>query len=260
MVIFSHYLEWGASFAGSGKIGSFVTSLGDWGVGIFFFLSGYALYKGYGLKETDRSFIMKRLCNTYIPYLVIALCIAISSGGIDSIKSAIRLLTGADYWFIFEILIIYLAFYLVGKLPNSYRVLIMTIFVIELSLYFLIKGYQAFWYTATWPFAVGLILAKYEIRLGFVRNGISINIKDWVLSFLGKLSLYIYVSHAYIYHKIMAIEALDRAGLNWYIKLLFAILVTVAFAFLLEFILNCIYKLIDSRSGKKVKQYNETNS
>lgn len=251
MVILSHFFEWGAQNAGSEKLAGFMASLGDWGVGIFFFMSGYAIYKGYGIKNTDLSFILKRLKNTYIPYILIAGVIAIIGKTLTDFKSVVRLLIGGDYWFIVEILIIYAVFYLVGKLPYRYRVLIMSVFVVDLSLFFLVLGYQDFWYTATWPFAVGMILSKYEIRIRAVRQGFGINIKDWVFGFLGKLSLYIYVLHGFIYYRVMDLGILE--GMNWYVKLIISIFITVAISFVLELILTKIYGLFENRSSKEKK-------
>lgn len=247
MVICSHYFEWGASFSGSEKLSLFVSSLGDWGVGIFFFMSGYAIYKGYGIRNTDCMFVIKRLKNTYIPYLLIATFIAVYGKSLTDLKSLVRLLTGADYWFVLEILIIYAAFYLAGKLPYRYRVLIMSVFVIDLSLFFLVRGYQDFWYTATWPFAAGMILSKYEIRIGAVRRGFCIDIKDWVFGFLGKLSLYIYILHSFVYFRIMELGFLEGPGRNWYIKLLLSVIITVAIAFVLDFALTKIYGLFEKK-------------
>ena len=215
-------------------------------------MSGYAIYKGYGIKNTDYVFIIRRLKNTYIPYILIATVIAIYGKSLTDLKSVIRLLAGVDYWFIFEILIIYLAFYLVGKLPYRYRVLIMSVFVIDMSLFFFVRGYQDFWYTATWPFALGMILSKYEIRIGAVRRGFSIDIKERILGFLGRLSLYIYVLHGFVYFRVMELGFPEGDGINWYIKLLISVLITVAISFVLDFALKKIYALFDN--GRKTKE------
>lgn len=239
MVILSHYFEWGMDCVGNDKIAHFVMALGDWGVGIFFFLSGYALWLGYGNKKTDKKYIFKRFKNMYFPYILLATIIALINHSIDSPKAVIKLLIGADYWFIAIILIIYVAFYLVGKLPEEYRVLIMTVFILDMSLWLYIMDYQDFWYTANWAFALGMIVSKYEKKIPFINKGFSVDIKDYVFCFLGKISIYIYVLHSFIYMLIAYNPALEN--INWYIKLLISILITVAISYLAELLCNIIW-------------------
>ena len=253
MVIFSHYFEWGAAVCGSEKLAEFMAKLGDPGVGLFFFLSGYALYLGYGdeSKTTDRGYLWKRFKNMYFPYLLIASVIAVLGDNLHEPKDFLRLVTGADYWFIIIILIIYLAFYLAGKLPK-YRVFIMTIFIIDVSLWLYLKEFADFWYTANWCFALGLIWAKFLPKEG----GFTLNIKDYALSFIGRLTLYIYVLHTYIYFQVVNFEPF--MGLNWYLQLGIAIAVTVILAFALEKLLGLMFtgieKLFSSRKSKKTQR------
>lgn len=242
MVIFSHYFEWGAQFVGNEKVAEYIASLGDPGVGIFFFLSGYALYLGYGRsdKKTDKSYLWKRFKNMYFPYLLIATIIALLSDNIHETKDVIRLITGADYWFIIIIILIYVAFYFVGKLPK-YRVFIMTVFIIDMSLWLYINEFVDFWYTANWCFALGLIWAK----MFGDKNCFTLNIKDYALSFVGRLSLYIYVLHTYIYFQVVNTELL--MALNWYVQLGIAIIITIMIAYIMERILNLFFSLIEKR-------------
>ena len=240
MVIFSHYFEWGLDLVGNEKIAHFVMALGDWGVGIFFFLSGYALYIGYGTKNTDKAYIFKRFKNMYFPYLLIATVIALINHSIDSPKAVIKLLTGAEYWFIVIILIIYVVFYLVGKLPDKYRVAIMSVFIIDMSLWLCVSGFQDFWYTANWAFALGLIVSKYEKNIPFVTKGFVIDIKDYVFCFLGRISIYIYVLHSFVYMRIMHGTLLEN--MNWYVKLAIAIVITVVVAFAVEMVCKLLFR------------------
>lgn len=232
MVIFSHYFEWGESFITSEKLVHFITSLGDYGVGIFFFLSGYALYKGYGNKNTDYRYVIKRITNMYLPYLLIASLIAIMSDSLKSFADFALLLFGGGYWFITVIIIIYTAFYFVGKLPSKYRVILMMLFIIDLSLWYYLSGHFDFWYTANWAFAFGMLICKHEDKLRLGNTDFSIDIKDYVFSFLGKLTIYIYVLHSFVYFKVINIQGLQ--DLNWYIKTLIAVLVTAITAFIID--------------------------
>ena len=251
MVIFSHYFEWGVEQVASAKVAHFIASLGDWGVGFFFLMSGYALYLGYKDRKTDKEYLIKRFKNVYLPYFIIAALIMIIAGELTDLNAVIRLITGADYWFMVILFIIYIAFYLVGKLPEKYKVLLMTVFIIDLSLWFYIKGYKEFWYTANWAFALGMIICKYEGRIGAVKNGFKIDIKDFVFSFLGRISLYIYLLHAFIYFRVINSPAVLGSGMNWYLQLIIALVITVAVAFVTE-------KVIGLLTGKLTKKKVQT--
>ncbi|MCR4990823.1 MAG: acyltransferase [Lachnospiraceae bacterium] len=235
MVIFSHYFEWGASDIANEKLSSFVASWGDWGVGVFFLLSGYALYKGYGKKDTDLMYIIKRLKNVYIPYLILAAAIALLSDSIHTGHDVADLLTGKDYWFMVILFIIYIAFYFVGKLPEKFRIMIMTAFIIDTSLMLYLKGYREFWYTANWAFALGMMLSKYEQKI-VRKEGYLIDIKDVVFTSMGRASLYIYILHSFVYFKIMNTQGLTEV--NWYLKLFIQLVITVVVAVVLEFVIR----------------------
>lgn len=249
MVIFSHYFEWGGAYVKSERVLSFIKALGDPGVWIFFFLSGYALYKGWGDKRTNRTYLWRRFKNMYFPYILIALPIAVYSGSLNTAKGAFRLITGADYWFIIVIILIYLAFYFIGKLPE-YRTALMTLFIIDLSLYFKVMGYYEFWYSANWGFAVGLIFSKYEHKLPAFKKGFSVDIKDYLLCFLGKLSIYIYVLHSFIYMRLENIEVFREKIENWYIRLFIVIIVTVIVAYMVDFICKTLFRGIEKVFNK----------
>lgn len=236
MVVLSHYFEAGFVPCGNEKLAHFMTSLGDPGCGIFFFLSGYALYLGYKDKQTDSRFLLNRLKNTYIPYIVIALFIAVYAKSLNSPRDVLRLLTGADYWFMITIFILYAVFFLVGKLPN-YRVLIMNVFIFVMSMWLHLNGYAEFWYTATWCFGVGMIVAHFDGK----NTEFLIDIKEPILAPLGKLSLYIYMLHMFIYYRVVNFPLL--MGLNWYIQVLISFCITVVVAALLNVILQSIFKI-----------------
>lgn len=240
MVILSHYFEFAMNEVNNKAVASFIMQLGDWGVGIFFFLSGYALYLKYELVNTDKKYIVGRLRNMYLPYLIIATTISLISHSIDSLRSVVRLLIGADYWFVEEILLIYIVFYFVGKLPGKYRVFIMSVFIIAMSLWFYVRGFQNFWYTATWAFALGMIVLKYVRKIRFIRDDFSIDINEPVISFLGKRSIYIYLLHSYIY--ILVINSQAMENVNWFLKMCISTLITVAISYLLDLMCKLVFR------------------
>lgn len=243
MVVMSHYVEWGESFIANKNIVEFISKLGDPGVGIFFFLSGYALYKGY--KDNNgqfeaKKYLLSRIKGVYIPYLLIAGVTGLIDGVFDSPKAILRYLTGADYWFMEVIFIIYIAYFLVGLLPK-WRVFLMTVFIIDLSLWLYISGYAEFWYDANWCFALGLIVSKYDEQFSIVKKGFAINIKDFLFCFIGKISLFIYILHTFVYMKI--VNTLLAKEVKWIIATVLAFIVTALVGFLIKLILDNVYKL-----------------
>lgn len=245
MVCLSHYFASANDngLIGSSTIVSIISSLGDPGVGIFFFLSGYALYKGYGEKKTNKDFLINRFKNTYFPYVVMQLVILLLSGGIEGPKRIGRLLLGLDSWFIVTILIFYIVFYLVGKLPK-YRLVIMCIFVAGMTLFLIRMHYPEFWYDVDWCFPIGMLLAKYENKIGYVSRGFTIDINDYLVKYLGKNSLYIFLIHLFIYHRFTNWGPILDSNMNWYIKMLLAFLIAVIIAAVLNWLFNKLYKLI----------------
>ncbi len=264
MVILSHYFEWSEANVGNPAFARFMMALGDPGVGIFFFLSGYAIYKSTGEKKTDKTFLWKRFKAVYLPYLLISVVKDIYRGKslreYDA-KGIWELLKGGSFWYITVLLIIYLAFYFIWKLPK-YRITILTLFIVDLSLLYLILGYQIFWYDANWAFALGLIVAKYEGSWKFVQNGFSLDIKDYVLCFLGKLSLYIYLLHGFIYLDFINSPKVYNTIKNWYVQLVLAILIVVLVSYITDLIFRWLYRytgiLWDKRKTKREVTQNET--
>lgn len=263
MVILSHFFEWSESDIGSIRVAKFVQALGDPGVGIFFFLSGYAMYKSYGQKKTDGQYIIKRLRAVYIPYIVISLIKDIyrkSIGDYDAGKLW-ELLKGGNLWFITVIMIIYIAYYFVGKLPE-YRVAIMTVFILDLSLFYKIRGYQIFWYDAIWAFALGLIIAEFEAcrgkktetadgASGDIKKEFSIDIKDRLFCLLGRLSLYIYVLHGFLYLEFINAPVVYNNIRSYNMRLFISLVIIIVTAWVFELLFKALYKGIDKlKAGK----------
>jgi|GEM_PF-4340064 len=245
MVVLSHYFEWGETAITNKGLVAFMSALGDPGVGIFFFLSGYALYKGYpnGMNGQAKKYIISRLKGVYIPYLLIAGVIRLLDNGFTDFKSVIYYLTGRDYWFMAVIFAIYIAFLLVGMLPK-WRLFIMTVLIIDLSLWLYISGHEVFWYDANWCFALGMLISKYDSSWGFVNRGFSINIKDYVFKFIGTISLYIYILHTYVYRIFMTTLSEKGVELSWYLRASVAFLITVGIGWIVYFALNILFRFV----------------
>lgn len=157
--------------------------LGDAAVGIFFFLSGYGLMKQYSLRNDYHiGFIQKRLNRVLIPYLIVNviywlyyLFIGERYGFTDLINS---LKTGdllVSYsWYIVEVLILYLFFYLFMRIDRKkMKYMIVSHIVLYLVLIFMFKGlnYAPYWYRSTYMYIIGLLYVVFEKQItAFIRN------------------------------------------------------------------------------------------
>lgn len=248
MVVCSHYFDAGADEAGNPAIFAFISALGDPAVGVFFFLSGYSLQIGYGDRRPGGRFLWRRFVNMYLPYLVIALLIKIYSG-FEGPEDVWKLLTGYDHWFIITILVFYLSFFLVGQLPR-FRVGIMTVFVILMSLYLFQIGKPEFWYDADWAFPVGMIIGWLDTGNNHGERLFSLNIKDWFFCSLGKASLCIYMVHLFVYYRVINFGPILDSGMSWYIKCA----ISLAISILLALILDKLFGLLRMERRKNEKK------
>ena len=157
--------------------------LGDAAVGIFFFLSGYGLMKQYSLKDDYRiGFIQKRLNKVLIPYLIVNvlywtyyLFIGERYGLVDLINS---LQTGdllVSYsWYIVEILILYLFFYLFMRIDRKrmkYMIMLNVVLYVLMVMVFKFMNYAPYWYRSTYMYIIGLLYVLFEKQITeIIRN------------------------------------------------------------------------------------------
>lgn len=252
MVVMSHYFAAAESVFGDTLIVRIISSLGDPGVGIFFFLSGYALYKGYENRKPDGKYVLKRFKNTYFPYLVIEFLIILYAGEIDGPKRILHLLLGRDSWFIVTILIFYIVFFFAGKFLRL-KVWLVSVFVLGMTLFLYRMNYAIFWYNVDWCFPFGMIVANISTKIPAVWRGFSIDIKDHVFCFLGKLSIYIFLIHLFVYYRVINFEPVLKAQTNWYILMLISFGITVLLAALIEKMFKLLYKGVSIVAGKFIK-------
>lgn len=164
MVTFSHYVVWVSEWLMKPLLTDALSRLGCYGVDIFFLLSGYALCKTTQGKKVDLSFALRRLKNMYLPYLLIAGIIELSAGGITTLNGLRKYLLGEDYWFIFNILIFYIAFFVIWRI-GKLRLLLMGLFTLGFSYLLYRNGRQDFWYVSNAAFFLGILAGKYEQKL-----------------------------------------------------------------------------------------------
>lgn len=144
-------------------------------VGVFFFISSYGLT--YNLKEkgTDyfKGFLRKRILSimvpAYIVYLLSGLIILFQNGGAVSARNIILYILFSEFWertnwFVWEICIFYLLFYLLFQYLDEKKASIVflgivILFEIWASLY--LKDNQP-WYTSTMALPFGILYAQNE--------------------------------------------------------------------------------------------------
>ena len=166
----------------AGALG-FFSELGVLFVGIFFFFSGYGLYTSLKTKENYlKGFLKKRLVTVLIPFytciltFVVAACICgkkFSPLQLLSVLSGWSLING-HMWYIVEIVILYLVFFIVYRLIKNHTAAtaIMSVFVIAMIVGSLLLGHGddfscsywfqgEWWYNSTFLFVLGIIFSKH---------------------------------------------------------------------------------------------------
>ncbi|MBQ0035764.1 MAG: acyltransferase [Firmicutes bacterium] len=151
-------------------------------VGIFFFFSGYGLYTSLKTKENYlKGFPKKRLSAVLVPLYVCILIYVLSAcikGQSFSLKDLLVTLSGwilinTHMWYIIEITVLYIAFFIIYSLIKNRKIatITMTVFVIALSIFSLLLGHGAdmsskywfmgeWWYNTTLAFVLGIIVSQ----------------------------------------------------------------------------------------------------
>lgn len=142
--------------------------LGGMGVLLFFFLSGYGLYIGYFGKANYKDYLIRRIENVVIPYLILKLLFWAVKCAIIRSPSLTVLLAGFDDWFIDVILIQYLIFWIAWRIfkDDSRKILAaVTVANICLTLIFAFMKLNPRWYNALLMFPIGMFFAAYNAGL-----------------------------------------------------------------------------------------------
>lgn len=124
-------------------------------VGIFFFASGFGLYKSVKSKEDYmKHFFKKRFLPLIYFYLVTNVIIFALTKHISTYT-----------WFVYAISISYIGFFLAFRfIRNDYISIIITAFVSIAYIYVVdfVKGFETYWFNSSLVFIFGIIFAKYE--------------------------------------------------------------------------------------------------
>ena len=164
MVMASHYGEWYAGAIGLPALSQLLMGLGRYGVDIFFLMSGYGLAKSASVKRPGCAFWIRRLRSTYLPYLILAGIIEICAGGVYSAGRIVNYLLAQEYWFIFNIMVFYLAFFLCFQ-AKRFRIAALSFMTAAFSAWLSGMGRQDFWYVSNLAFPLGAALGLYEKRV-----------------------------------------------------------------------------------------------
>ncbi|MDO4876504.1 MAG: acyltransferase [Oscillospiraceae bacterium] len=198
----------------AGAIG-FFTELGVLFVGIFFFFSGYGLYTSLKTKENYlKGFLKKRLVTILIPFYM---CILVFTAA-ECIRGTrftplqlLGVLSGwslinPHMWYIVEIAILYLAFYVIYRLikNRTAATVVMGIFVIAMMAGSLMLAHGKdmsasgwfqgeWWYNSSFLFVIGIIVSKHSEGLRRIAR------KAYVILLLGLAALLVLLGPQTVY-------------------------------------------------------------
>lgn len=144
-----------------------LTVIGGMGVLLFFFVSGYGIYKGYSDRKPTWKFWKRRLIKMYIPCIIIQFLFAIIDAwqlqDIEVETILLRSFLGA--WFIDVILIEYMIFFVTWILSKNNKSIlvglsfVLSIIVAALFCYF---NFDPRWYNGLLLFPIGMLFAWKE--------------------------------------------------------------------------------------------------
>lgn len=166
LVLISHYAVWIGEIFHSDLLEYGLGRFGVYGVDLFLWCPATGWSKVLG-KKNQRNILWKRFKTVYLPYLLIVGLITVYDGGISGMTGWVSFLTGAEYWYIRNILVFYLAFYVVYRLSDRswVRMLLMAVCLTAYSGLLIWQGRALFWYISNVTFLFGMLLAQYERQL-----------------------------------------------------------------------------------------------
>jgi peptidoglycan/LPS O-acetylase OafA/YrhL len=172
-------------FAGCLKQKMFFYWGGYWAVIIFLFISGYGLYQKYQFNNIRSIFWKKRISNLYpalwvtlvlfifLDYFLLNLCYPLSRILLSILGIHLNEIPSINppVWFIQYIMMQYLIYWLISKLPFSDTVKLIGLFVICFCIAILVEvspisGWCKMWWTLyTIAFPVGVLFGKYQKQI-----------------------------------------------------------------------------------------------
>lgn len=158
------------NFSGSAVLKP-LSVLGGVGVLLFFFLSGYGIFKGYADKVPTIRYWRNRIVNVFIPAMVISACsrVAICLTCRENIE-VLPFIRDVFYhqWYVDVVMLEYIVFFISWILAknNKIKLLIYTLIgSCVIGLVFLHMGLNARWYNGVLLFPAGMTLAFGEDKI-----------------------------------------------------------------------------------------------
>jgi len=156
------------------------SALGGVGVLLFFFLSGYGIYKGYSEKNPSIKFWKNRILRVLIPALIISISFSLVIELINDDKlkfSRLIIDSLSTQWYVDVVMIEYLVFFITWYLVfKSKRILLILSFLGSALVGFVFwkLGFNPRWYNGLMLFPTGMLFGFIEPQI--VSSGKSIRI------------------------------------------------------------------------------------
>ncbi|MBD5496306.1 MAG: acyltransferase [Lachnospiraceae bacterium] len=165
-IMIAHYVGYSMREASDfGGLCSIWQYAGGLGVCIFFFCSGYGLLLSTKNRDINKQFLWKRGKSILPTYWVLRLISALLLNKMkDGIVYFVFYVIGIkeQAWFVTEILLVYLLFYISIKIDKKKMILVMTLMLMTMSFLFFLLDFEARWYNANLLFALGMLFACYK--------------------------------------------------------------------------------------------------
>lgn len=185
LIILAHLLTpIGRELSGIGTVLNAYAVTGGMGVLLFFFASGYGIYKGYGKKDFTMRFWYMRIFNMYLPSVIIQFVSSLVMQSKDNRFNLQGILVKSFFgaWFVDVIMIQYFIFFLAWKYAKGRQnVLVVLSFLgsIMEAVFFIFRGFESRWYNGLLLFPIGMLIAYQEEKLiGYLK-------KKWLLCLSG---------------------------------------------------------------------------
>ena len=226
LMIILHHMVQSITRYGDVKKGP-ITEWNSFGIlftSVFFFFSGFGLYKSYKTKENYlEGFLTKRLPKIILPFLVTNIIYIVTLYSEDRISEVRHMFTSilgftlinTNAWFIVVLIILYVAFYFCFKKSKteSGAFAKLLIFAIILILICLLLGHDnsnvnghwfmgELWYNTTLIFMMGMYFARFETKIkAFVKKRYVILLPLSIAIFVGWYILEEYVINTFGYYQ-----------------------------------------------------------
>jgi peptidoglycan/LPS O-acetylase OafA/YrhL len=175
-IIMMHHISQVTAGSHGSLLSTSLSVAGRLAVSVFFFISGYGLFKQYLVKKDDylKKFLPKRLGPLLFSYLIAGIIYFIYRNIIGDlgVKAALKsLVNGSPFvsnsWYVIAIIFFYLLFYISGKISRKHSVILILLFS-GTAIFFGVTrflGYGEWWYNAVFAFPVGALWAFQEKRI-----------------------------------------------------------------------------------------------